>query len=106
MKKKISFVFLFVLLTLSACSKGNTSITSYIQIVEKEHSDDNKEAWIIAFDPNNQTKSDSIKILVDEPMVWNLIEVDKTYFANYTKESDEPWKLEQIEHEIDSNALR
>ena len=104
MKKAISLVFLLFLITLSACS--HTSTTSDLQIVEKGYSDDYKEACIIAFDPNNQTKNESIKIIVVEPMVWNLIELDKTYFASYSKESDTHWKLEQIEHENDNNTLR
>lgn len=104
MKKAICLVLLLFLLTLSACS--HTSTTSYLQIVEKGYSDDYKEAWIIAFDPNNQTKNESIKIIVAEPMVWNLIEVDKTYFASYSKESGTQWQLEQIEHENDNNTLR
>ena len=108
MKKAISLVFLSFLLTLSACDQNNeyTSTTSYLQIVEKGYSDDYKEAWIIAFDPNNKNENENIKIIVDEPMVWNLIEADKTYFASYSKELDTPWKLIQIEHLNDDNTLR
>ena len=108
MKKTIILALLLFLLILSACGQINkyTSTTSYLQIAEKGFSDDYKEAWIIAFDPNNKNKNESIKIIVAEPMVWNLIEVDKTYFASFSKESDTDWKLQEIEHENDNNTLR
>ena len=108
MKKVMSLVCLLFLLTLSACDQNNeyASTASYLQIVEKGYSDDYKEAWIIAFDPNNKNENENIKIIVDEPMVWNLIEAEKTYFASYSKELDTPWKLIQIEHLDDDDTLR
>ena len=67
-------------------------------VIEKGHSDDYKEYWIKAYDRNNQTKVQAFKIVVQEVMVWNLIEENKEYFSSYAKKGDKPWVLEQIEH--------
>ncbi|XEC94493.1 hypothetical protein AB6A23_24805 [Paenibacillus tarimensis] len=52
----------------------NTSTTSYLKISEKKYSDDYKEAWIMAYNPYDSKRKDSIKIIVEDLMVWNLIE--------------------------------
>ena len=105
--KKISIVLIFIsLLVISACGGPFTSTTSYLNVVKKGHSKDYKEAWIIAFDPNNNKEQKKIKIMVKEPMVWNLIEVNKTYFTSYSKEGDNPWVLEQINYIDDKDSLR
>ncbi|CAG7658115.1 hypothetical protein ACFQI7_36510 [Paenibacillus allorhizosphaerae] len=44
--------------------------------------------------------------MIEELMVWNLIETDKTYFATYYKEGNKPWGLTQIAHHGDENMLR
>ncbi len=61
---------------------------------EKGYSSDNKEHWIKAYDPNNQNKEEAFKIVIQEKMVWNLIEERKEYFAMYSKEGDTPSVLE------------
>ncbi len=71
-------------------------------MIGKCRSDDYKEYWIIAYDFNNQQKEEAFKILVQEEMVWNLIEEGKEYFAVYAKKDNESWFLQQIEH-IDSD---
>ncbi|WP_042351634.1 hypothetical protein [Bacillus massiliigorillae] len=73
-----------------------------MEVIGKCRSDDYKEYWIIAYDFNNQQKEEAFKILVQEEMVWNLIEEGKEYFAVYAKKDNESWFLQQIEH-IDSD---
>lgn len=105
--KKIPILLTFIsLLIITACGGPFTSTTSFLYVVKKGHSKDYKEAWIIAFDPNNKKEQEKIKIMVKEPMVWNLIEVNKTYFTSYSKEGDNPWILEQINHPDDNDTLR
>ncbi len=95
---------------IAGCSFGTPSLKqstgSQIHVIEKGYSDDYKESWIMAYDPKNSTKDKAIKIIVEEPMVWNLIEVDKTYVASYSKDGDTTWILEQIEHVRDEKSLR
>lgn len=64
------------------------------------------KAGIMAYDPNNSTKEKALKIMVEESMVWNLIEKDKKYLASYYKEGNNPWILQQIEHLGDDKTLR
>jgi hypothetical protein len=99
----VSFIFLLIV---TACGGPFTSTSSDLYVVKKAHSKDDKEAWIIAYDPNRITEKKKIKIMVQEPMVWNLIEVKKTYFSSYSKKGDNPWILEQIEHLDDNDAIR
>ncbi|WP_172372446.1 hypothetical protein [Sporosarcina jiandibaonis] len=98
--RKISNIFIiFMLLTiLISCGGASKSTTSMLIVIEKGHSNDYKEYWIEAYDPNNQTKDKAFKVVVKEEMVWNLIEENKEYFSLYSKKGDEPWILEQIEH--------
>lgn len=88
------------MLFIVGCSFGElkTSTTSQITVVEKDYSADNNDAWIVAYDPNNATKENAIKIMIKDPMVWNLIETNKTYFATYYREGDKHWDLTQIAH--------
>ncbi len=79
---------------------------SMIEVVNKEYSDDYKEAWIFAFDPYSSTKEEEIKIIIEEPMVWNLIEEGKTYSASYQQQDADTWVLMQISHEGDFDTLR
>ena len=84
---------------LTSCGKGPfTSTTSMLIVIDKGHSSDYKEYWIKAYDPNNQAKEEAFKIVVQEEMVWHLIEENKEYFSSYGKKGDNPWVLEQIEH--------
>ena len=98
MKKALILLITVVLLVLASCGGPFTSTTSMLIVIEKGHSNDYKEYWIKAYDPNNQTKEEAFKIVVQEEMAWNLIEEDKEYFSSYAKEGDKPWVLEQIEH--------
>ncbi|MBP0726970.1 hypothetical protein J5Y03_17570 [Bacillus sp. RG28] len=105
--KKILIVLIFTsLLVITACGGPFTSTSSYLYVVKKGHSKDYKEVWIIAFNPNNKKEQEKIKIMVKEPMVWNLIEVNKTYFTSYSKEGDNPWKLDQINYPGDNDTMR
>ncbi|WP_160725606.1 hypothetical protein [Bacillus sp. USDA818B3_A] len=99
-------VFLIFLLVVTACGGPFRSISSELYVVKKAHSKDYKEAWIIAYDPNSMKGKNEIKIMVQEPMVWNLIEVNKTYFSSYSKKGDNPWILQQIENRGDNDTLR
>lgn len=83
---------------LTSCEEIFTSTASSLIVVEKGNSKDYKEYWINAYDPNNQTKDETFKIVVKEEMVWNLIEDNKEYFASYSKKGKKPWFLEQIEN--------
>lgn len=98
MRKISSFLIIIVLLFLTSCGGPFTSNVSMLIVIEKGNSSDSKEYWIKAYDPNNQTKEETYKIVIQEEMVWNLIEENKEYFASYSKEGDKPWILEQIEH--------
>jgi len=98
MEKIPIFILLFVLLILTSCGGPYTSTTSYLKITEKGHSDNYKEYWIKAYDPNNDTEEDAFKIVVNEEIAWNLIEENKEYFTTYSKEGNHPWILDQIEH--------
>lgn len=106
-KFPICLMFISLLIIAGCGSEGPyTSTASLLNVVKKEHSEDYKEAWIIAFDPNYEEEPEEIKIIVKDPMVWNLIEVNKTYFTSYSKEGDNHWELEQINHLDDNDALR
>ena len=98
MKKALILLITVVLLVLASCGGPFTSTTSMLIVIEKGHSSDYTEYWIKAYDPNNQTKEEAFKIVVQEEMAWNLIEEDKEYFSSYAKEGDKSWVLEQIEH--------
>jgi hypothetical protein len=93
MKRIPSLVVVFIfLLVVTACGGSFSSTSSDLYVVKKAHSKDYKKAWIIAYDPNSITEKKEIKIMVQEPMVWNLIEVNKTYFTSYSKKGANPWK--------------
>lgn len=108
--KKIILAFIIVSIIIIAVffnPFSAVSTTSDITILEKGHSKDNKEAWIIAFNPNAPKEhQEKIKILVKEPMVWNLIEENKTYFVTYSKKRNDLRVLNHIENIGDNKALR
>ncbi|ULL14756.1 hypothetical protein DVH26_10020 [Paenibacillus sp. H1-7] len=60
----------------------------------------------MAYNPYDSEKKNVIKIVVEEPVVWNLIEKDREYFSSYSKKGEEPWVLEQIAFPSDEKALR
>ena len=89
MKKTFGlFIMLFTLML--ASYGGKHSITSTLMVIEKGYSSDNKEYWIKAYDPNNQNKEEAFKIVIQEEIVWNLIERDKEYFSLYSKKGGNP----------------
>ena len=57
-------------------------------------------------DPNDPSNKDEFMIMVEQPMVWNLIEEGKTYFSSYSKKDEDDWVLEQIEHVGDGDTVR
>ena len=69
-------------------------------VIEKGYSSDNKEYWIKAYDPNNQNKEEAFKIVIQEEIVWNLIEKDKEYFSLYSKKGGNLRVLEHIEYSV------
>ncbi|OPH47397.1 hypothetical protein BC351_40035 [Paenibacillus ferrarius] len=79
--------FIFLKQTGHVSNVKNTA--SYIKVTNKSHSDDFKKYWILAYDPNNQKENEKFKINIEENMVWNLIEVGKTYFVSYEQENDQ-----------------
>jgi len=60
----------------------------------------------MAYNPSTSKEKDVIKIIVKDPMVWNLIEKDKEYFSSYSKKGENPWVLGQISYPGDGKALR
>lgn len=100
MKRTSSVLMLFILFVLTACGGPFSSTTSMLIVTKKGHSSDYKEYWIDAYDSNNETQDESFKIVVQEEMVWNLIEENREYFSVYAKKGDQPWTLEQIEHHV------
>lgn len=110
MRKMGLLLTMMVIALVVGCNQNGsfTSTTSYLKVIEKQHSSDYKEAWIMAYNPSNskEKEKDAIKIIVEEPMVWNLIEKDKEYFSSYSKKGGNPWVLEQIAFPGDEKALR
>lgn len=102
-------VMLAVTAILVGCSSNQTNFTStgsMIEVISKEYTDKDEAAWIVAFDPNNHAKEDTIEIHIEETMVWNLIEEGNVYFDVYTQQGDDTWVLKQMSHENDNHALR
>ncbi|PLT28866.1 hypothetical protein [Peribacillus deserti] len=102
---------LFILLTAALYfvlfSNGmTTSTTSEIKVLKKAHSKDFKEAWIQVIDPNSTYSRVEIKIMVEEPMIWNLIEERTSYLTTYEKNEDNPWVLTFISKMGDEQSLR
>jgi hypothetical protein len=81
------------------------SSASYLKIEAKQHSKDYKQQWIVAINPYNKT-SQQLKILVQDPMVWNLIQLNDTYFTSYSEHRNANWSLDQISMPGDTNSLR
>ncbi|MCM3758258.1 hypothetical protein M3197_12370 [Sporosarcina aquimarina] len=96
MKKALALFIILFTLILASC--GGESIASSLVVIEKGDSSDNKEHWIKAYDPNNHNKEEAFKIVIQEKMVWNLIEKDIEYFARYSKNGDHPSVLEDIQY--------
>lgn len=102
MKKILIYIFAISLLVLTSCEQTTKQTMKYstfstIKVIDKGHNDKLKQYWIKAYDPNNQTIDNAFKIIVDDENLWNLIEVNRQYVADYNKEEHNPWKLQQIE---------
>ena len=94
---KKTFGLFIILFTLILASCGGVSTASTLMVIEKGQSNNNKEYWIKAYDPNNPDK-EAFKIMIEEKMVWKLIEEDKEYFALYSEKGDNIRVLEDIQH--------
>lgn len=105
--KLLSIIFL-ITLSMVGCStqEAITSTTSDILVKEKGYSEDYTETWIIVNNPNDMETKEEYKIIVEEPMVWNLIEVNKIYFSSYVKKGENDRVLSQIENIGDDDTLR
>ncbi|MBS5910342.1 hypothetical protein P4H94_02130 [Paenibacillus macerans] len=80
-KKRVPFLFIIALIIfLTGCSTSKSSVTSYIKILEKESSKNNY--WIIAVNPYD-SRSKEISILIKDKNTWNLLLLNKIYFATY-----------------------
>jgi len=101
---QILIMFIFILF-MTACSGNNYSSASMFTVVEKGYAEDYSEAWIIGFDPAEDEQV-NIKVMVDDFMIWNLIEENRTYFTTFVKKGENPWHLEQINHHDDYDTLR
>ena len=97
------FIFIFIILSMTSCAVPYSSTTSMLVITEKGHSIDSKEYWIKAYDPNNETEEEAVKIVVNEVMAWNLLAKEIEYFATYGKEGNNPITLTQIEYSEKNN---
>jgi len=92
-------------IVLTGCSEKEdtnfSSTTTIVQIIEKGHSDNFEDKWIIGENVNG-----SSKIYIEEAMVWNLIEENKEYFVSYHTFGDEEPILVQISFPGDERSLR
>ncbi|NEU31953.1 hypothetical protein GN156_14365 [bacterium LRH843] len=96
MKRTHSLLMIVVLLLLSSCGYvSSTTTASMLVLTEKGHTSD-KEYWIKAYDPNNQTKEEAFKLVVDEEILWENLEIDEEYTSTYVKKGDQPWRLMEI----------
>ncbi|WNQ11947.1 hypothetical protein MJA45_02490 [Paenibacillus aurantius] len=82
-----------------------TSVGSFIKIIDKAHSTDGRESWVMAYDPNSPTPV-PFKIVIDNPMVWNLLEKDREYIASYLKKGEGDYHIEQVGLRQDNDTLR
>jgi hypothetical protein len=96
MKETHILLLIVGLLLLSSCGHiSSTTSASMLVVTEKGHTSD-KEYWIKAYDPNNQTKEEAFKLVIDEEILWENIEVDEEYASTYVKKGDQPWILIEI----------
>ncbi|WP_168121845.1 hypothetical protein [Paenibacillus sp. HB172176] len=100
---KYIFVFLIIttLIICTSCTNENsgqlkkTGIASYIMVDEKGSNPNEDKYWIKTHDPNNEENL-SIVIYIEDSNVWNLIELEKEYFAGYELLQDGSYVLENI----------
>jgi hypothetical protein len=105
--KILLLILVIIIFTVGCSTQGTTtSTTSDILVKEKGYSEDFTEAWIIVVNPNDTSTKGEFKIVVEEPMVWNLIEENKIYFSSYKKEAEKDRVLIQIKNIGDDDTLR
>ncbi|WP_106498307.1 hypothetical protein [Lentibacillus sp. Marseille-P4043] len=78
-----AFVIIVIAVILIYILSSASTTTAVITVLEKGYSKDTQEAFIITAPPNSSDEIYEIKILVKEPMVWNLIEKGKVYTIDY-----------------------
>jgi hypothetical protein len=94
---KKTFGLFIILSTLLLASCGGVSTVSPFVVIEKGQSNNNKEYWIKGYNPNMPNKEETFKILIEEKMVWNLIEEEVEYFVTYSDNGNNPRLLEDIQ---------
>jgi hypothetical protein len=100
LNKGFSFAMIILALFLTACNgivSSPTTTSSLLTVIDKGYSSDDEEYWISAYDPNNQTKKDALRIIVHDEIAWGLIEENKEYVSTYIQEEGEPAVLEKME---------
>ncbi|MDU7471884.1 MAG: hypothetical protein E7L01_00790 [Paenibacillus macerans] len=84
-KKKAPFLLIIAIILLAAgCSAPKSSVTSYVEIIGKESSDNSY--WITAVNPYD-SRSKEISISIKDKNTWNLLQLHKIYFATYESAS-------------------
>lgn len=104
----LKFAMILLLLIAAGCSNDDSLISSeatHIKVLEKKHSEDYTEMWIVASYANDPNNPETIDIFIEEPMLWNLIEENREYFALIIME-DGKSTLGQMSYPGDTNALR
>ncbi|WP_438432936.1 hypothetical protein [Gorillibacterium sp. sgz500922] len=98
-------LLLFLYVVYEQPGQMRTSTASMIIVTEKQHSSDYRTSWVMAYDPNSPNRQ-MFKIVVKDPIIWNLIEKDREYFASYFKKGNEDYHFHQLQYSKDNDALR
>lgn len=104
----LKFAMILLLLIAAGCSNDDSLISSeatHIKVLEKKHSEDYEQMWIVASYANDPNNPETIEIFIEEPMLWNLIEENREYFVLIITE-DGKSTLGQMSYPGDENALR
>lgn len=104
----LSFIAITVLIIIWNHLFSTSSTTAVVTVLEKSHSEDNGEAYVIVLPPNmpkEYREEAKTKIVVKEPMVWNLIVKDEEYFIHYSSKPSGVNVLTHIEYLDDNNAI-
>lgn len=84
--KKIVVVILFLCFSLSGCKdppkEQGPHIASFIIVLGKFQSNGN-EYWIKAYEPYNSSINEPFELQVATEKIWDSINVEKEYFAEY-----------------------
>jgi hypothetical protein len=96
--KRFLLFGLLLFSTLSACSGNGEQLVgsaiSYINVIDKGEIEQ-QSYWILAVYPGS-TAPTEIKILVDNKSIWNLVEINKEYTAEYNTYSNGEHRLVEI----------